>query len=62
MMIGLVRCLALCGFVAATPAAASQSGPASDDQSTIVVEGNRNADQDMKEFVRALTPTPPGGS
>lgn len=61
MMIGLVRYLLLSGFVAATPAAASQNEPASDDQSTIVVKGNRSADQDMKDFVRALTPTPPGG-
>ncbi len=61
MMIGLTRVLILSGVLVATGAAATQGDSSPNNQSTIVVTGNRNAKQDMQEFVRALTPTPPGG-
>lgn len=59
-MIGSISGLIVFGVLAATGAVATQAVPPND-RSTIVVTGNRDAEQDMKEFVRALTPAPVGG-
>lgn len=61
MMFSLTRGLFLCAAMAAANAAVAQPASAPDDQSPIVVTANRNAKQDMQEFVRALTPVLPGG-
>lgn len=57
-MIGLLTSLSLS---AAAASIVTQVVPPDTDQSAIVVVGKRNAEQEMKEFVRALTPTPGGG-
>lgn len=61
MKLALARSLFLWSALAATNAAVAQPVSTPNDQSPIVVTGNRNAKQEMQEFVRALTPTPAGG-
>ena len=61
MLVGLARGVIFCAALAAANAAGAQPVPPSDDQSPIVVTGKRTAKQDMQDFVRALTPAPPGG-
>ncbi len=60
-MTGLVRGMTLCAALAAAHSAVAQPAASPDDQSPIVVTGQRNTEQDMKDFVEALTPGSAGG-
>ncbi|MBA3729970.1 MAG: hypothetical protein H0W92_04065 [Sphingomonas sp.] len=58
---GVVRGLFLCSALVAATAVVAQPASPPTDQSTIVVTGERSSEQDMQDFVRALTPASPGG-
>ncbi len=60
MSIGLTRCLIAVGLWASHGASLAQEQMPPGDQSTIVVTGSRDSEQDVKDFVRALTPAPVG--
>lgn len=60
MSIGWTRYLIAIGLLASNGVALAQDETPPRDPSTIVVTGNRNSEQDIKEFVRALTPAPVG--
>ena len=61
MINSLIRGAILGAVMGATGAAATTRDLQPDEQSTIVVTGQRNTEKDMQDFVRALTPATVGG-
>lgn len=61
MIIRIIRGALLSAVASAFSAAPAASELPPEEQSTIVITGQRNAEKDMQDFVRALTPATVGG-